>query len=108
MLPPKDIDKLGRRIATAVVQSAEDLRALAAIQEQYQAASRPIGDGLSDLLKEWISANEGVALTMSARSKTAGTIVEKIRRGTRLSTMQDIVGFRISAADSPGDFRLSD
>ncbi len=46
-------------------------------------------------------------LTLSSRSKTPGTIIEKIRRGTRLSTMQDVFGFRISASSPPGGFTLA-
>lgn len=37
----------------------------------------------------------GVALTASNRLKTTGPIIDKLRRKTRLSSMQDIVGYRI-------------
>jgi len=46
-----------------------------------------------------VSVGEGPEkeLVVNSRVKTSATIVDKIRRGTRLSTMQDVMGFRVSA-----------
>lgn len=85
----------------------EDLEHLARLQEEYQRASRPLADVLAELVDT--ADREGrFSLALSSRAKTSGTIIAKVGRGTRLSTMQDVFGFRVSAGPQPGAFTLSD
>lgn len=104
----RDIDKLGRRLGNAQLPSADDLGQLATLQDEYQAASRPIGLALAELVDRWNVDNPRAPIAINSRAKTYGTLIEKVRRGTRLSTMQHVIGFRISATSNPGDFFLSD
>lgn len=47
-----------------------------------------------------MSGKPGEPLSATDRIKTAPTLIDKLRRGTRLSSMQDIVGFRVKGAMS--------
>jgi ppGpp synthetase/RelA/SpoT-type nucleotidyltranferase len=95
-MSPSRINALGVRLAKADVPSAEDLTLLTQLQDEYMQPLETTGV----ILREHLNLTEhgtfrGVALTASNRLKTTGPIIDKLRRKTRLSTMQDIVGYRI-------------
>lgn len=98
-MPPSlnkaQIRKLGERLCTEEPRSA-DLEALAALQDDYLSALERVDHALREVLglasetPRW-----GGRLTLSNRLKRDRRIIEKLRRGTELDRMQDIVGFRI-------------
>jgi ppGpp synthetase/RelA/SpoT-type nucleotidyltranferase len=95
-MTPSAINALGWRLAKTAVPAAEDLETLTHLQDEYMSPLEQTGT----ILREKLKLSEegtflGVALTASNRLKTTGPIIDKCRRKTRLSTMQDIVGFRI-------------
>jgi len=90
------IDALGRRLARAAVPAPEDLRLLAELQGEFVVALEQLGS----LLRPYAGVTFGdltkkKTLSATDRVKTPPTLIEKLRRGTRLSSMQDIVGFRL-------------
>ena len=80
-----EIDQLGRRLRDSE-PSVEDLRILEQVRTLYQPP-----------LAQVIAALVDLGLEPGSRSKTTGTIVEKLRRlpSLRLSEMQDLVGARV-------------
>lgn len=95
MLPSK-INALGVRLAKAPVPVPDDLDMLTALQDEYMQPLEATGAILREKLNlTALGTFRGVALTASNRLKTTGPIIDKLRRKTRLSTMQDIVGYRI-------------
>lgn len=99
-MPPSvsrsQIDALGLRLVKADVPAGPDLDALARLQDEYMRPLEETGRVLRDELGEGGHIQfRSVDLTMSNRLKTTGPILDKLRRNTKLSRMQDIVGFRI-------------
>lgn len=87
------INKLGKRLAASAEISSEDsamLEDLIACHQETLEQARPRLDGL----EEAVGTRR---LYISARPKTTGTIVEKLRRSPNgpLSGIQDLAGFRI-------------
>lgn len=103
-LSRSEMEHLGRRLAEDRPPSPEDLDLLSRFQGDYEAAVDSVVAVLRDRLR--ISKNglfDGVALTVSTRPlKTIETLIEKLRRGIPLRTVQDIAGIRIV-----GDLALS-
>ena len=98
-MPPKlnkaQVRKLGERLCVEEPRT-EDLEALAALQDDYLAALERVDYALREVLGLASGAlRDGVRLTLSNRLKRDRRIIEKLRRGTELDRMQDIVGFRI-------------
>lgn len=90
------MNALGRRLADSEVPSAADLEMLTQVQDEYMQPLEQTGAILRERLNlERHGTFRGVELTASSRLKTTGPIIDKLRRTTRLSTMQDIVGYRI-------------
>jgi hypothetical protein len=92
----EQIRKLGVRLASGNPISAEDDRALeelVACHLQALQLARPCLDGLAD------AAGTG-PLHITARAKTTGTIIDKLRRqhGMSLARMRDLAGFRVVGA----------
>lgn len=95
-MPPARVNALGVRLAKSAVPSTEDLETLTRLQDEYMQPLEETGAILRDRLNLTEQGTfRGVALTASNRLKTTGPIIDKLRRKTRLSTMQDIVGYRI-------------
>ncbi|MGH2764696.1 MAG: hypothetical protein ACRDKA_02105 [Actinomycetota bacterium] len=86
-LSKSQIDKLGKRLSGSEAASEEDLRAL----EQVRLAHEPV-------LQEVVAELRSLGLAVSARLKTTGTIIDKLKQRTALSRMQDIAGCRIVAS----------
>ncbi len=87
------INKLGKRLAASTDITPRDaamLEDLIACHQEALERARPNLDGLADVI-----GTEPLAI--SARPKTTGTIIEKLRRSPRgpLASMQDLAGFRI-------------
>jgi ppGpp synthetase/RelA/SpoT-type nucleotidyltranferase len=95
-MTPSSINALGVRLAKADVPTSEDFDLLSALQDEYMQPLEQTGDILRERLNlaDHGSFND-VPLTASNRLKTTGPIIDKCRRKTRLSAMQDIVGYRI-------------
>lgn len=105
-MPPSlnkaQIRRLGERLCAAD-PAPEDLEALAALQDDYLSALESVDHMLRMVLGLGSGQlHDGVMLALSNRLKRDRRIIEKLRRGTELDRMQDIVGFRIV-----GDFSLS-
>jgi ppGpp synthetase/RelA/SpoT-type nucleotidyltranferase len=87
------INKLGKRLAASADIAPDDARMLedliACHQETLEHA-RPRLDGLAEVVGT-------PPLAISARPKTTGTIIEKLRRNPNgpLAAIQDLAGFRI-------------
>ena len=96
-LSRSSIDALGRRIAKEAAPSATDLATLAALQREYASALDAVGEVLR---REFGTPPRfaRTALAITPRVKTPTTLIDKLRRGTSLSTAQDIVGLRIVGA----------
>lgn len=86
-LSRKQIDKLGVRLADQSA-TAEDHRAFAEFVFRH-------GRALDVAV---LQIAEAVGSAPSARVKTRDTMLDKVRRGTRLSTIQDIAGARVVRA----------
>jgi ppGpp synthetase/RelA/SpoT-type nucleotidyltranferase len=87
------INKLGKRLAAGTEISSEDsdmLEDLIACHQEALEQARPRLDELEETVG-------GKPLFISARPKTTGTIVEKLRRSPQgpLASIQDLAGFRI-------------
>lgn len=90
------MNALGKRLAESSVPSAADLELLTQVQDEYMQPLERTGEILRERLNlEDHGTFKGVELTASSRLKTTGPIIDKLRRKTRLSAMQDIVGYRI-------------
>src|SRR2546425_570364 len=105
-MPPSlnkaQIRRLGERLCVPE-PTAVDLEALAALQDDYLGALEEVDYTLREVLGlASDQLHDGVKLTLSNRLKRDRRIIEKLRRGTELDRMQDIVGFRIV-----GKFTLS-
>ncbi len=91
------IDALGRRLAKAPTPSAGDLAKLAALQRDYaiglDAAVESVRRAFGTPLRFGRTS-----LALTPRVKTPTTLIDKLRRGTSLSSVQDVVGFRIVGA----------
>jgi ppGpp synthetase/RelA/SpoT-type nucleotidyltranferase len=87
------IDRLGDRLRHGEQASVDDTELLAAYQH---ALRRPLLGAMTymlDVLQEVLPAHTG---GMTARTKQLRSIVAKLRREkTRLSSMQDLMGFRV-------------
>lgn len=95
-MTPSRINALGARLAKSTLPSPDDLETLTQLQDEYM---KPL-ERTGAILRERLDLAEhgtffGVELTASNRLKTTGPIIDKLRRKTRLSSMQDIVGYRI-------------
>lgn len=93
-LSRSSIDALGRRVAKAATPSATDLATLAALQREYAGAL----DAVGEVLRREFGTPPRFArtpLAVTPRVKTPTTLIDKLRRGTSLSTVQDVVGLRI-------------
>jgi ppGpp synthetase/RelA/SpoT-type nucleotidyltranferase len=88
-LSKSQIDKLGERLAAAPVASEEDLAQLQALRNGDYAAARDTV--MAVLLSLGVLPGE----ELTARLKTNATIIDKLRRGTKLSSMQDVAGARV-------------
>lgn len=86
------VDKLGQRLANASVPSPTDLEMLLAVQRDWSGALDAVLAVVSETLSQ---SPPDVRLHITHRVKTVEPIVDKLRRGTRLSRMQDVVGIRI-------------
>lgn len=87
------INKLGKRLAASEIIAPEDaqmLEELIACHQETLERARPRLDELAE------AVGTG-PLAISARPKTTGTIIEKLRRNPNgpLAAMQDLAGFRI-------------
>lgn len=80
------IDKLGKRLAASDDLSQEDAELLGQLLEAHAAALAVAEERL-----------RAIGLATTVRVKTRGTLVDKVRRGTRLSSMDDVAGARIVA-----------
>jgi ppGpp synthetase/RelA/SpoT-type nucleotidyltranferase len=92
------VDALGRRLAHSSVPLDEDLNLLAHFQGLYLNALEATGLLISKVVGGTSGGTfQSISVTASNRVKTVDTIIEKLRRGTSLSTMQDVVGYRLVA-----------
>lgn len=98
----KALDNLGERCASGVA-SPSDIEQLARFTDEHlaalESADASLREGLG--LKSGAQA-DGALVSVSNRLKRDRRILEKLERSTKLSRLQDIVGFRVV-----GDFRLS-
>lgn len=88
------IDALGHRLAKASTPSADDLAKLAALQRDYSIALDAAVDTVRRALGTPLRFGR-TSLALTPRVKTPTTLIDKLRRGTSLSSVQDVVGFRI-------------
>lgn len=89
------IDALGRRLARSSIASPPDVEFLEQLQAEYSAALDPAVASIRSAL----APTHGMAsLAMTSRIKTPSTLIDKLRRGTRLSSVQDVIGVRIVGA----------
>ena len=87
-LSRSQVDKLGKRIGTTESLTSADLDLLELVKRERWDALLTVREAIGEAIPA------GAVLT--ERSKTVGTIVEKLRREkTRLSTMQDVAGMRV-------------
>ena len=91
------IDALGRRLAKASTPSADDLAKLAALQRDYAIALDAAVDTVRRTFGTPLRFGR-TSLGLTPRVKTPTTLIDKLRRGTSLSSVQDVVGFRIVGA----------
>ena len=91
------VDALGRRLAKLTAPSVADLATLGALQREYAGAL----DAAADVLRRTfgIPLRFGrTTLALTPRVKTPTTLIDKLRRGTSVSSVQDVVGLRIVGA----------
>jgi ppGpp synthetase/RelA/SpoT-type nucleotidyltranferase len=96
-LSPGSIDALGRRIAKAALPTATDVATLAELQREY---AGPL-DAVVEILRTELGTPlrfGRTALALTARVKTPSSLVDELRRGASLSSVQDVVGLRIVGA----------
>lgn len=84
------IDKLGRRLAAGGPVAPDDEAMLAQLLRDY----RVVLEAVEPLVHRASGA------TTTGRVKTIGTLVDKLRRGTRLSAVQDVAGIRVVVGGS--------
>ncbi len=94
------IDALGKRLAHAAVADPGDLQQLFAHQRECIEALEQTLKVIAETVQN--DPPRGVPVHVTHRVKTVETLVDKLRRGTALSRMQDLVGIRVV-----GDFGLS-
>ena len=94
------IDALGKRLARAVVADPVDLQQLFAHQRECIEALEQTLNAIAETVQN--DPPRGVPAHVTHRVKTVETLIDKLRRGTALSRMQDLVGIRVV-----GDFGLS-
>jgi ppGpp synthetase/RelA/SpoT-type nucleotidyltranferase len=91
-----EINALGRRLAHTGA-TLSDLEALSLYQGDFVMALEEVRTALSELTAPIREAyGDYGPLALTTRVKTVATLIDKLRRGTSLSTMQDIVGCRIA------------
>lgn len=92
-LSRSEIDQLGRRLR-ASAPTVEDLKRLEQVRSLYEAP-----------LTEVIGVLVSLGLEPVSRSKTTGTMVDKLRRipALRLSEMQDLAGTRVVVEMTRGE-----
>lgn len=102
-LSHREADRLGERLSSGTPSEA-DLATLAALQNEHIVPLENVTGILRGHLRINGSARfEDAPVELTSRVKTVGVIIDKVRRGVTLSTMQDIVGARIV-----GDIALSE
>lgn len=94
------IDALGKRLARAEIASPVDLQQLFAHQRECVEALDQTLKAIAETVQ--LDPPRGVPIHVTHRVKTVETLIDKLRRGTALSRMQDLVGIRVV-----GDFGLS-
>lgn len=90
------MDKLGDRLARHDPCRDEDLDRLNEVVLDYDEA-QAVAEGLVRAVLGIFHERASVTLSVTSRTKTTGTIIEKLRRPphTSLKSMQDIAGLRI-------------
>lgn len=88
-LSKSQIDKLGERLA-APLTADEDLDLLESLR------SRDYANAMSSVIAVLRDLGVVPGDELTARLKTNATIIDKLRRGTRLSSMQDLAGVRVA------------
>jgi ppGpp synthetase/RelA/SpoT-type nucleotidyltranferase len=87
-------DRLGARLAHAEVPAAEDLALLAELQADHQMALMTVSDEIDSLFG--VPAHtRGFVIQVAKRLKTANTLIDKRKRHSRLSGVQDVAGARL-------------
>lgn len=87
------IDKLGKRLAKADVPAEEDVRLLFALQREYDEALRTCVAALPEII--FAAKLEDHDIEVTQRTKTKETLLDKVRRGSALSRIQDVAGARL-------------
>jgi ppGpp synthetase/RelA/SpoT-type nucleotidyltranferase len=87
------LDALGKRLARGEVADPDDLRRLFAYQRECADALGQALKAVADIVQH--DPQRGVPIQVTHRVKTKETLLDKLRRGTSLSSMQDIVGIRV-------------
>lgn len=87
------IDALGKRLARADPADPEDLQQLFAYQRECIEALEQALATIAKTVQE--NSPRSVAVHVTHRVKTVETLIDKLRRGTKLSRMQDVVGIRV-------------
>lgn len=82
------MDQLGKRLAAAEAVSDEDFDMLLEVLTAYQAALDETQRRLRDL-----------GYSPTSRTKTTSVLIDKLRRGSTLKSVQDIAGTRLLCAD---------
>src|ERR1051325_816189 len=93
-------DKLGKRLVRTVVAD-QDLQQLFAYQRECIEALEQTLKVIAETVQN--DPPRGVPVHVTHRVKTVETLIDKLRRGTALSRMQDVVGIRVV-----GDLGLSE
>lgn len=94
-LSKSQVRRLGERLCKNT-PAGDDFELLATLQDEYLGALEAVDYQLRETLG--LASDrlyDGVRLSLSNRLKRDRRIIEKLRRGTELDRMQDIVGFRI-------------
>ena len=99
------LDKLGKRLAH-VSPAPADVEMLLSAQREWQGALKASLDAVSEVARAIPRDERDAPLHVTNREKTVATLVDKLRRGTPLSRMQDVVGVRI--VDPSGGLREQD
>jgi Region found in RelA / SpoT proteins len=80
------LDKLGERIRASASIDDADMTMLQALTTEHQHAIATV---------QGLIATLDPSLEQGGRVKTIGTMIDKLRRGTKLSRMQDFAGVRV-------------
>ena len=98
VLSTSQVNRLGERLAKSDVPSADDLRELAGFQELHIEPMSAVGAAVQATARAMQIEGQGFAgFQVTQRLKTSNTLIDKLRRGTRLTRMQDIGGVRLVA-----------